>query len=248
MLPVADGTGENGMAEGDRAHKDVAKGGATGPERGRSARREATRERVLDAAREVFAERGVIGGTVEDICDRAGFTRGAFYSNFADKDDLLRALITREHARLVAHLDAGFAMLEGYLVGEGGAGGDIDPRATMAEVVDRLLRSVPDDRHFLLIQTELEIHAIRVPGTSRAFVDADAAFRARIADFLDRGLRLLGRELAVDAREVTEAVIAIVDRSTRRALLAGQTADPDALARAMLPVLIAAASRPRVGA
>lgn len=44
----------------------------------RSPRREATRQRILDAAREVFAERGVIGGTVEDICERAGFTRGAF--------------------------------------------------------------------------------------------------------------------------------------------------------------------------
>ncbi len=235
------------MAERERAPEGGAPGGVAVRERGRSARREATRQRVLDAAREVFAERGVIGGTVEDICDRAGFTRGAFYSNFADKDDLLGALIAREHARLAAHLDAGFAMLQGFLVGEGDAG-DADPRATMAEIVDRLLRAVPDDRHFLLIQTELEIHAIRVPGTSRAFLEADSTFRARIADFLDRGLRLLGRELVVDAGDVTEAVIAIVDRGTRRALLAGQASDPDALARVMLPVLIAAASRPRADA
>ncbi len=242
-MPATDGLEENGMAEGDRSLED----GVRAPddvarERGRSARREATRQRVLDAAREVFAERGVIGGTVEDICDRAGFTRGAFYSNFADKDDLLRALIDREHTRLVAHLDAGFALLQGFLGAERGHARD--PGATMAEVVDRLLRAVPDDRHFLLIQTELEIHAIRVPGTSRAFVEADATFRARIADFLERGLRVLGREIVADVGDVTEAVIAIVDRSTRRALLAGPSTDPDALARVMLPVLIAAASRP----
>lgn len=212
----------------------------------RSARREATRQRILDSARHVFAERGVIGGTVEDICERAGFTRGAFYSNFADKDDVLRALTDREHARLVAHLDAGFAMLEGLLGGDLGAGaGDAEPVATMAEVVDRLLRSVPDDRHFRLIQTELEIHAIRVPDTSRAFIEADAAFRARIADFLERGLRLLGRELVVDVDDATDAVIAIVDRSTRRAQLAAKPTDPDALARLIVPVLIAAVSRPR---
>ena len=245
-MPATDGLEENGMAEGDRSLEDgVGAPDDVARERGRSARREATRQRVLDAAREVFAERGVIGGTVEDICDRAGFTRGAFYSNFADKDDLLRALIDREHTRLVAHLDAGFALLQGFLGAEGSDPGDADARATMAEVVDRLLRAVPDDRHFLLIQTELEIHAIRVPDTSRAFLEADATFRARIAEFLERGLRLLGREPVADVGDVTEAVIAIVDRSTRRALLAGPRTDPDALARVMLPILIAAASRPR---
>lgn len=208
----------------------------------RSARREATRQRVLDAAREVFAERGVFGGTVEDICEQAGFTRGAFYSNFADKDDVLRALIDREHARLLEHVDAGLARLEESL---GHAGVDGDPTATMAAVADRLLRAVPADRLFSLIQTELEIHAIREPETSRAFLEADARFRARIAAFLERGLRLLGRELVVDVTEATDAIVAIVERSTRRALLAGPAADPDALALAMLPVLMAAATRPR---
>src|SRR5512134_93741 len=122
-------------------------------------RREATRERVLDAARDVFAERGVFGGTVEEICARAGFTRGAFYSNFADKDEVLRALIAREHDRLLAHLDAHMGLLE--WPASPGAGSD--PRGMLAEVADRLLRSVPADRQFSLIQDELEIHAVRDP-------------------------------------------------------------------------------------
>lgn len=233
------------MHEGERspAGAGAAAGDIGADPRIRSARREATRQRVLDAAREVFAERGVIGGTVEDICERAGFTRGAFYSNFVDKDDVLRALIAREHARLIAHVDAGFARLEESPDGTGP--GARDPGATMAAVADRLLRAVPDDRHFSLIQTELEIHAVRDPDTSRPFLEADATFRARIADFLERGLRLLGRELVVDVEDATDAVVAIVERSTRRALLAGDHGDPYALARVMLPVLMAAASRPR---
>jgi AcrR family transcriptional regulator len=209
----------------------------------RSARREATRQRVLDAAREVFAERGVIGGTVEDICERAGFTRGAFYSNFVDKDDVLRALTEREHARLLAHVDAGLARLEESFAAAAG-GGAGDPREPLATIVERFLRSIPGDRQFLLIQSELELHAIRVPGTASAVMAADAAFRARIAGFLERGFRLLGRELVVDVDDLTDAVIAIVDRSTRRALLAGRT-DPDALASQLLPLLLGAASRPR---
>ena len=39
----------------------------------------------MAAARTVFAERGIPGASVEEICEAAGFTRGAFYSNFPDK-------------------------------------------------------------------------------------------------------------------------------------------------------------------
>src|SRR5487761_2120938 len=52
-------------------------------------RRAATRARLLDAARDVIAERGAGGATVEGIAERAGFTRGAFYSNYASLDDLI---------------------------------------------------------------------------------------------------------------------------------------------------------------
>ncbi len=232
--------------EAARTPEGALGGGHVPPPRARSARREATRERVLDAARQVFAERGVIGGTVEDICEEARFTRGAFYSNFADKDDVLVALIAREHARLLAHVNAGFELLvEG---GAADADADADPVVTMAAIADRLLASVPADRQFSLVQTELEIHAVRDPETSRAFTDADARFRERIGEFLERGLRMLERELVVDLDDATEAVIAIVERSTRRALLAGDGADPNALARTILPLVMAVASRPRAAA
>jgi AcrR family transcriptional regulator len=203
-------------------------------------RREATRERVLDAARDVFAERGVYGGSVEEICARAGFTRGAFYSNFSDKDDVLRALIAREHDRLLDHLDAAFG-----LVDETAAAVTGDPRPVLAPLADRILRSVPADRLFSLIQEELEIHAIRDPAVARAFVEADARFRSRVGDFMVRALGRFGRELTVPPDLATDAVIAIVERSSRRALLAGPEADPNAMATAILPLLMVALSRPR---
>ena len=206
----------------------------------RSARRDVTRERVLDAARDVFAERGVIGATVEEICDRAGFTRGAFYSNFGDKADVLEALIDREHARLLAHLDENLALVEGAAraVGPDGA---ID----LSAVVERILASVPEDRELSLVQTELEIHAIREPATSASFREAEARFRARLAGFVERGMWLQGRELLADPADVADAAVAIVARSVRRALLLGAGADPDAMARAILPLLLLGASRPR---
>jgi AcrR family transcriptional regulator len=208
----------------------------------RTARRDATRGRVLDAAMEVFAERGVFGGSVEDICDRAGFTRGAFYSNFADKADVLEALIAREHARLLAELDASAA--SAAVAGQGGAAA---LESLLPAIVDRILAAVPGDRLLSLVQTELEIHAIRQPGSSASFRDADTRFRARIAEFIERGMALQGRELLVPPAFIADSAVAIVARSVRRALLAGGNADPDEMARAVLPGFLLGVSRPLAG-
>ncbi len=208
----------------------------------RSVRREATRERVLDAALAVFAERGVIGASVEDICERAGFTRGAFYSNFEGKADLVDALVTREHGRVIAYLDANLALTMADLSGQGAEG--TDDLASLAPVVDRILGAIPVDRQVAMLQTELEINAIRQPEVAGSFRAADARFRARIAEYIERGTGLRNRALLVDATDVADAAVAIVERSVRRALLQGGGADPDEMARAVLPLLLLAVSRP----
>src|SRR5687767_12383789 len=67
-----------------------------------------TRERLLDAAAEVFAERGFAGASIDEIAVRAGHTKGAVYSNFEGKDDLFLALIDSRLAVKAAELDDGF--------------------------------------------------------------------------------------------------------------------------------------------
>jgi AcrR family transcriptional regulator len=52
-----------------------------------------TRTRLLDAAERVFLRRGLQGSSVEEIAAEAGFTRGAFYSNFKSKDELFVELL-----------------------------------------------------------------------------------------------------------------------------------------------------------
>jgi AcrR family transcriptional regulator len=56
-----------------------------------------TRERLLDTAVEVFAERGLAAATVEEIAERAGYSKGAVYSNFASKTDLALAVLERRN-------------------------------------------------------------------------------------------------------------------------------------------------------
>jgi AcrR family transcriptional regulator len=54
---------------------------------------QSTRERILAAAAEVFAERGYEGAAVSDIARRAGFTTGAIYGRFRDKAELLLEVV-----------------------------------------------------------------------------------------------------------------------------------------------------------
>jgi len=56
-------------------------------------RRQQTREYLLRAAEQVFARRGFHGTTLDEVASLAGFTKGAVYSNFKNKDDLFLALL-----------------------------------------------------------------------------------------------------------------------------------------------------------
>ena len=54
------------------------------------------KQRLLDAAAELFSRRGVHATTLDDVARAAGFSKGAVYSNFSSKDDLVRSLMRRE--------------------------------------------------------------------------------------------------------------------------------------------------------
>src|SRR5579871_4335564 len=55
--------------------------------------RDDTREKLFEAAARVFEDQGIGGASIEAIAAAAGFTRGAFYSNFASKDELIIAML-----------------------------------------------------------------------------------------------------------------------------------------------------------
>jgi AcrR family transcriptional regulator len=59
----------------------------------RTERQEQTRQALLDAAARVFVNRGFQGSSVEEISAEAGYTRGAFYSNFSSKEELFVELL-----------------------------------------------------------------------------------------------------------------------------------------------------------
>ncbi len=61
----------------------------------REATKQETREALIAAAAVEMAEKGIDGASLDAICARAGFTRGAFYVHFEDRDDLVVAVVER---------------------------------------------------------------------------------------------------------------------------------------------------------
>jgi AcrR family transcriptional regulator len=61
--------------------------------------RERTARRLLDAAERLIARRGLDATSVEDIAEAAGYSRGAFYSNFKSKEDLFFEVLRRDQER-----------------------------------------------------------------------------------------------------------------------------------------------------
>jgi len=57
-----------------------------------------TREHLLDAALQVFSRRGYYAASVDEIAAEAGYSKGAVYSNFSNKEELFLALIDRRFA------------------------------------------------------------------------------------------------------------------------------------------------------
>ena len=65
-----------------------------------------TRQLLLESAAQVFASRGYTAGTIEEISENAGFSRGAFYANFNDKATIFVALAEAQQQQDFAQLAA----------------------------------------------------------------------------------------------------------------------------------------------
>jgi AcrR family transcriptional regulator len=82
---------------------DAADGGGRTLTR-RDLAKQRTRERLLDAARRLFVERGYEATTIRDIAALAGFSTGAVFANFSDKAELFEGVVKADCEALDAHL------------------------------------------------------------------------------------------------------------------------------------------------
>ena len=160
------------------------------------------RERLLDAAGEVFAERGYRATTVEDLAAAAGLTKGAVYWNFESKEDVFFALL-EERVDRRAHELMGVT--------------EHAPRETpTAPLVSRGLSTFADEQQALvLLSQEYWSLAVRDPGLRDAYVERQRVLREHLADALEARHRTTGVPLTFPAAALATGIIALATGLTQ---------------------------------
>lgn len=204
-----------------------------------SARRSATRERLIDAALTVFAEEGVGGASVEHICDAAGFTRGAFYSNFDSKDALCLAVLRRQAEQNLASARDVIDTLDAS------ASASLDD--VIRQAIDAFLAAQRSDRMWVLASSEMRLYAVREASMRRAYLDQVQQVSGTFTRLLQEAAAALGHEFTVPVDEVIPVLHAVYEHGAISAMIAGEDAAGPVRA-AQLAAVLRALLRPVRGA
>ena len=147
----------------------------------RAERREQTRQDLISAAEASFVSRGFHASSVDEVAERAGYTKGAVYSNFASKEDLFFAVYERRVEQVLTEVVPGLR--------QAGAERAFDQLAAGA-----LHRRDPDDG-WRAVFFEFWGHVVRHPELRDRFAAIHTRFLEPLADAVrqladDRGLAL----------------------------------------------------------
>jgi AcrR family transcriptional regulator len=159
-----------------------------------------TRGRLLDAATVLFARVGIAATTVEQIASEAGFTRGAFYSNFDGKDALVVELLDDRVQRTITEVSR---LLEA----------NPSPEAFFAALTEREATRATerDERDAALLKTELWLYAVRNPEIRPKLAARLAALRKATAQVAVTQFAESGVPLPGDAETMAAVVHALDD-------------------------------------
>jgi len=182
--------------------------------------REQTCQRLFQAAAEVFTTDGIGAASVEAITTAAGLTRGAFYSNFADKDELVAAMLadhvdqtTRRYVELLAR--------------------HRDPEDFMAALraVDRTTQD-PLGRSPLL-HLELLLHAARTAQHRQELAGFIDARRRIIVDIVEGTGMARSQGSSLDTEQLAAMLLAMEDGFRLHQLIDSKRTPPDSFLRSI---------------
>jgi AcrR family transcriptional regulator len=168
------------------------------PERlSREEKKARTRAQLIDAAATVFARRGYVAASLDEVAEEAGLTKGAVYSNFDSKEELFQAVIDERFNE---------PMKRAADVIESSAG----TTEELAMVGARAFVGVVEqEREVFLLALEMNIHVARHPELAPAFAAGRREQLAEVADIITEHSKASGDPLPLPADQLAIAVEAL---------------------------------------
>jgi AcrR family transcriptional regulator len=175
----------------------------TGRRRGRPRAGEldrgSSRRLLLEAATQVFTQRGYRGATVDAILAEAGLSKGAFYWHFSSKEELFHTLLRERIERPIQEL------IE--LLHSAPADQDMAPEASQ-----RFLEFFERERETILLEQEYWALATREPKLRARYAKRQAELRSALAHALDARAKQLGAPpFSTPTEEVATAYLALAN-------------------------------------
>jgi AcrR family transcriptional regulator len=181
-----------------------------------------TRERLLDAASTVFARKGFAATSIDEIAEAAGVTKGAVYSNFDSKEDLVRTVLDER-------LEQRFRELAEDVPSDGSLAEDA------ARASEQFGTVLEEERDSVLLGLEFAIHAVRNPDFRDDFIAYHRDAQGDIAKIVEDRLTAGGEKLRLPAKQVASLFNAISNGVALERLM-----DPGSVSDEMLGLVFAA--------
>jgi AcrR family transcriptional regulator len=161
----------------------------------RQERAETTRARLIQSAEKIFARDGFEAAKLEEIAAEAGYTRGAFYANFASKEDLFLALLEREISNRIANAESLMAKFS-------------DPEAKL-QAFRKFFLTMCQDRRWSLLALEFKLFAVRHPEAKARLAAMNRRLVRSRVGILQGIMEASGRKLPASARSVGLSLSAV---------------------------------------
>jgi AcrR family transcriptional regulator len=193
-------------------------------------RREETREQLLAAAGRVFAKRGFHAASLEAVAEEAGFSRGAVYYNFADKEELFLQLLDRRCAERAQDLRAVFA---------GTAEDDVETTSRQAQVAaQHALDAMTGDPEWRALYLEFLAHAARDAAFRRRFSKRSDEMRGALEEVVVDRTRPVAATLGMEPEQLAVVIDALGTGLWAEHMLHGSSAVPPDLFSKALALLV----------
>ena len=191
----------------------------------RAEAKERTRQRLLDSAARIFAEKGFGGATLEEIAESAGYSTGAMYANFGNKEQLFMEVVAAHRSRAAARRIGEVTQIFDKALASGTDPFDALTR-TFVKAADR-------DRELAPLQAEFWLYAVRNPAAKKVIADSLSGQVEELEPAVARALQRFGAPPGATPREVTVIVLALFQGLARRRLLDPAAVPDDLLARTL---------------